>query len=94
MSILFSPLSGLSMNLLNPNQSLPSSSLNSKRKERNKVRKQKYKLKRKNNNRARKNRIKFHIISSPNVPELGNGRHFNDHPFQPNKEDYFLKLTI
>jgi len=48
MSILFSPLSGLSMDLLNPNnQSLPSPSLNSKRKERNKIRKQKYKLKKK-----------------------------------------------
>jgi len=49
---------------------------------------------RKNNNRARKNRIKFHLISSPSVPELGNGRHSNHHSFQPNRKDYFLKLTV
>ena len=45
----FSPLSGLSMDLLTPNQPqpLPSSSLNNKRKEREKIKRQKYKLKKK-----------------------------------------------
>ena len=51
MFTLFSPFSGLSMDLLTSNQPqpqpLPSSSLNNKRKERNKIKRQKYKLKKK-----------------------------------------------
>ena len=64
MCTLFSPLSGLSMDLLTPNQPqlLPSSSLNIKRKERNKIERQNYKLKqklRKGEKKQRKNPIPF-----------------------------------
>ena len=51
---LFSPISGLSMDLLSPNQSTPSFNSNSKRKERNKVRRKKYKLKKKQQKNKKK----------------------------------------
>ena len=60
----FSPLSGLSMDFLTPNQPqpLPSSSLNNKRKEHSKIQRQKYKLKKKlqkSKKKQKKNRIPF-----------------------------------
>jgi len=49
---------------------------------------------RKNNKRARKYRIKFQLLSRPDVPKLGNGGQLNHQSFQQNKKDYFLKSTI
>jgi len=49
---------------------------------------------RKNNKRARKNQPKFHLLLSPNVTKLGNGRLLNQLASASNKKDYFLKSII
>lgn len=70
MFTLFSTLSGLSMDLLNPNQSLPSPSFNSKKKECNKVRRDRNTNSRKKHQKGKKKPNKIPTTFKPKCTKV------------------------